>query len=41
MRFAEAAQSKIGPMFEAAGMTSEPPTFWRKLETNDEVGWGV
>jgi quinol monooxygenase YgiN len=41
MRFAEAAQSKIGPMFQAAGMTAEPPTFWRKLETHDDVGWGA
>jgi hypothetical protein len=27
-------------MMGAAGVTSEPEvTFWRKLETNDEVGW--
>jgi hypothetical protein len=41
VRFAEAAQSRIGPMFEAAGVTAEPHTIWRKLETHDEVGWGA
>ncbi len=41
VRFAEAARSRIEPMFEAAGLTAEPPTFWRKLETHDEVGWGA
>jgi quinol monooxygenase YgiN len=39
-RFFEAEQERIGPMMEAAGVTSEPqPTIWRKLETHDEVGW--
>ena len=41
VRFAEAAQSRIEPMFEAVGATFEAPTFWRKLETHDEVGWGA
>jgi hypothetical protein len=31
---------KIGPMMADVGVTSEPEvTFWRKLETYDEVGW--
>ena len=41
LRFAEAAQPRIEPMFEAAGVTAEPHTIWRKLETHDEVGWGA
>ena len=39
-RFFEEMADRIGPMFEAVGVTEEPrPTFWRKLETYDEVGW--
>lgn len=39
-RFFEEMQSEIGPMFASVGITDEPhPTFWRKLETHDEVGW--
>jgi hypothetical protein len=35
-------RDRIGPMMEAAGVTSEPqPKFWRKLETDDEYGWGA
>jgi len=31
---------EIGPMMAAAGVTGEPhPTFWRKLESQDEYGW--
>ena len=41
VRFAEAAQPRIESMFEAAGVTAEPHTIWRKLETHDEVGWGA
>ena len=41
VRFAEAAQSRIEPMFAAAGVTAELHTIWRKLETHDEVGWGA
>jgi hypothetical protein len=38
--FFSAAAGDIEPMMGAAGVTSEPEvTFWRKLETNDEVGW--
>ncbi|HKU57068.1 MAG TPA: hypothetical protein VJP41_08595 [Gaiellaceae bacterium] len=37
--FFEAEQANIGPMMEQVA-TSEPEiTFWRKLETGDEVGW--
>ena len=37
--FFEAEQETIGPMM-AAVATGEPEiTFWRKLETGDEVGW--
>ena len=33
-------QERIGPLMQDAGVTSEPAiTFWRKLETHDEVGW--
>ena len=40
--FFEENSGKLGPMFEAAGVTSEPePTFWRKLESQDEYGWGA
>lgn len=40
--FFEENSGKLGPMFEAAGVTSEPePRFWRKLESHDEYGWGA
>jgi hypothetical protein len=40
--FFEENGPRIGPMMEAAGVSSEPePTFWRKLETQDEHGWGA
>jgi hypothetical protein len=33
--------SQIQPIMAAAGATAEPsPVFWRKLETNDDYGWG-
>jgi quinol monooxygenase YgiN len=39
-RFYEAAGPQIQPVMEAVGVTSEPtPSFWRKLDTKDEVGW--
>lgn len=41
VRFAEAAWSKIEPMMQAVGVTVEPPTIWRRLETHDAVGWGA
>jgi quinol monooxygenase YgiN len=38
--FFAAAADEIQAMMGAAGVTSEPEvTFWRKLETHDEVGW--
>ena len=31
---------KVTPMMAAVGATGEPEiTFWRKLDTHDEVGW--
>ena len=39
-RFFEEMAPQIGPMFEGMGVTEQPqPTFWRKLESHDEVGW--
>lgn len=41
-QFFEAMRSEIEPMMAQAGVTSEPDvTFWRKLETQDDVGWGA
>ncbi len=40
--FFEEARSEIEPMMREVGATSEPEvTFWRKLKTHDEVGWGA
>jgi len=40
--FMEQAQADIGPVMEAAGVTSQPSvTFWRSLDTGDAVGWGA
>jgi hypothetical protein len=40
-RFFEAANDEIQPLMAGAGVTEEPkPTIWRKLETQDEYGWG-
>ena len=40
--FFEENGAKIGPMFQAAGVTAEPqPKFWHKLQTYDEYGWGA
>jgi heme-degrading monooxygenase HmoA len=37
--FAE-SRSEIEPMMREIGVTEEPEvTFWRKLESHDEVGW--
>jgi hypothetical protein len=34
-------ESEIGPMMQAAA-TGEPEiTFWHKLDTGDDVGWGA
>jgi hypothetical protein len=39
-RFFEEMQPEIGPLMAAVGVTREPAiTFWRKLETHDDVGW--
>jgi heme-degrading monooxygenase HmoA len=39
-RFFEANRSKIEPMMAESGITGEPQmSFWRKLESHDEVGW--
>ena len=38
--FFKQAEAEIGPVMQQAGITSEPEiTFWRKLETGDEIGW--
>jgi hypothetical protein len=40
--FFEENNARIGSLMQAAGVTSEPqPTFWRKLESQDEYGWGA
>jgi hypothetical protein len=39
-RFFESMQDEIGPIMQAAAVEEEPaPTFWRKLDTGDDVGW--
>lgn len=38
--FFEETRDRIGPLMQAAGVSSEPQVkFWRKLETHDEYGW--
>ena len=38
--FFESMRSEIEPMMRDVGVTGEPEvTFWRKLDTHDEVGW--
>jgi quinol monooxygenase YgiN len=37
--FFGASESLIGPMMGAVGASPPEITFWRKLETNDDVGW--
>jgi hypothetical protein len=38
--FFEEMRSEIDPLMREAGVTTDPEvTFWRKLETHDEVGW--
>ena len=40
--FFQEQQEHIQPLMQDAGVTSEPAiVFWRKLETQDEVGWGA
>lgn len=41
-RFFEESRPQIEPLMGESGVTSEPEvTFWRKLETGDDVGWGA
>ena len=38
--FFAGVQGDIAPLFEQLGVTEEPGiTFWRKLDSRDEVGW--
>jgi hypothetical protein len=38
--FFEEMRPEIDPLMREAGVTTDPEvTFWRKLETHDEVGW--
>lgn len=40
--FFEQSRSEIEPLMREVGVTSEPDvTFWHKLETHDEAGWGA
>jgi hypothetical protein len=40
--FFEENSERIGPLFQAAGVTSEPqPKIWRELESHDKYGWGA
>ncbi len=38
-RFFATEQDAIGPMMEQVGAGEPEITFWRKLETGDDVGW--
>src|SRR5256885_14753786 len=39
-QFFEEATPEIQPIMQEVGASSEPQiTFWRKLETHDDVGW--
>jgi len=40
--FFESMRSEIEPMMQAVGATGEPEiTFWRELDTHDQVGWNA
>jgi heme-degrading monooxygenase HmoA len=40
--FFEENRAEIEPLMREVGVTTEPEvTFWRKLESHDEVGWGA
>ena len=40
--FFDEAQPDIAPLMEATGVTAQPSvSFWRTLDTNDAVGWGI
>jgi|SRR5690242_5976486 heme-degrading monooxygenase HmoA len=39
-RFFSSVEAEVAPIMQAAGVTEEPSvSFWRKLETHDDVGW--
>ena len=39
-KFFEANRAQIEPLMASIGATAEPEiTFWRKLETRDDIGW--
>lgn len=39
-KFFEANRGQIEPLMASVGATAEPEiTFWRKLQTHDDVGW--
>jgi len=38
-QFFESEQETIGPMMEQVATGEPEVTFWRKLETGDEIGW--
>ena len=39
-QYFEEATPEIQPIMQEVGASSEPQiTFWRKLETHDDVGW--
>ena len=41
-RFYGEMQSQIEPLMRDTGIGGDPEiTFWRKLETHDDVGWGA
>ncbi len=41
-RFFGSVQAEIQPLMQQAGAEGPPDiSFWRKLETHDEVGWGA
>jgi heme-degrading monooxygenase HmoA len=40
--FFEQERGRIQSLMEQAGVSSEPElTFWRRLQSGDEVGWGA
>jgi hypothetical protein len=40
--FFEQEQGRIQSLMQQAGVSSEPElTFWRRLQSGDEVGWGA
>jgi hypothetical protein len=40
--FFASVQDEVGPLLGQLGVTEEPGiSFWRKLDSGDEVGWGA